>query len=489
MRKFSYTLPLITVACIAASGVLAFNFTGGKWGGGRATFHVAIPGFAPTGQSWSSAFVEAMDKWTAQTDFTFDADPTPVDPCAGFFASSSPSGFPAGGGDSRNSADFRNTVCGNAFGANVLALTLTFTQVNRLGYDNITQTDIIFNANRNWDIYSGPLRSSIDFARVALHELGHALGLGHENNVVSIMSSNAGSVDSLQVDDIAGVSSLYGARGNCAFSTINPNTSIDQSLQAGDCRVMDLFGGNDDPSFMDVYQFRLAEPTFVNINMQSNELDSVIILTNTALGNQMIFDDSNGTCDAQVAQVLPAGDYLLLANTYVVPEKCAGNVGSYSLAMTNSTLPSLGSVANTSPAAPAIPMVFSGGASVDGVNFRTNFSARELIQVKAQLAIDPAHVGQAGSVFVVAMLSNGKQYMKNSSGAFVPFAGGVTNLVPYRQGALSTLEDVTVIENLRGGNSSLAGLDYLMFVGYSLNSAPLAIYRNMVPIRFSIARD
>lgn len=489
MRKFNYTLPVITLACIAASGVLAFNFTGGRWAGAHTTFHVAIPGFAPTGQAWSSAFVDAMDKWTAQTDFTFFADPTPVDPCAGLEASSSPSGFPAGGGDARNSADFRTSVCGNAFDARTLALTLTFTQPSPLGFGNITQTDIIFNANRSWDIYSGPLQSRVDFARVALHELGHALGLGHEDGVAAMMSSNAGNLDFLQVDDLAAVSALYGRPGNCGFSNINLNTSINQSLQAGDCRVMDLFGGFDDPSFMDVYQFQLSEPTFVNIQMQSTELDPVIIITDTALGNQMIFDDFNGTCDAKVAQVLPAGQYLLIANTYVVPEKCAGNVGAYSLTMTNSTLPLLGPVVNTNPGARVTPVVFSGGASVDGVNFRTAFSAQELIQIKAQMVIDPSHVGQQGSIFVLATLSNGKQYMKNSIGAFVLFNGGLANLAAYRQGPLSATEELMVIENLQGGSSNLAGLDYRIFVGYSVNSAPLAIYHNSVPIGFSIARD
>ena len=481
---------ITTLACIAASGVLAFNFTGGKWSSGRSTFHVAIPGAAPSGQSWDSAFIDAMAQWTAQTDFTFDVDPTPVDPCAGLGPSNSPSGFPTGNGDFRNSAGFRTTVCGNAFGDNVLALTLTFYQQgNILGFSNIRQTDIIFNGNFTWDIYSGPFRSAKDFGRVALHELGHALGLGHENGVAAIMASSISSLSTLQTDDLAGVSVLYGPRGNCLFSDIDLNMSVNQALQAGDCRVMDLFGGNDDPSFLDVYQFHLDEPTFLNILMQSNELDPVLIITDRSLGNQMIFDDFNGTCDARVAQTLPAGDYLLMANTYVVPDKCAGNVGSYSIIMTDSPLPLLGAVVNLNSNVQVAPMLYSGGASTDGVNFRSNFSAQEFINVTAQLAPDSAHVGAPGAVYVLAILGNGKKYLKNSAGAFVPFDGKLANLVPYRRGQLAELEKITVVENLKGSGSALAGQNIKIFIGYARDTAPFDIYLNSAPLQFSIAPE
>jgi hypothetical protein len=393
-----------------------------------------------------------------------------------------------GGGDGRNSADFRNTVCGNAFGQNVLAITLTLTWPSQLGYDQTSQTDIVFNSNYNWNIYSGAnRRGEIDFGRVALHELGHALGLGHENSLRSIMSSNIGDLDTLQIDDIAGVSSLYGPPGNCAFSNINLNTRVNEALGAGDCRVMDLFGGNGDPSFMDVYQFSLDQPTFVNIQMQSNELDPVLIITDTSLGNQMIFDDFNGTCDATVSQTLPAGNYLLIANTYVVPEKCAGNVGNYSITMTDSVLPLLGTVINTNASAQVTPMVFSGGASVDGFNFRTSFNPWEFVDVRAQLAPDPAHVGMSGSIYVLATLSNGKQYMKNSAGAFVLYTGGMANLIPYRQGPLAALEQVSIIEDLNGNSTGLAGQTFWVYVGYATNTAPLDVYHNSTAIQFSIA--
>jgi hypothetical protein len=52
-----------------------------------------------------------------------------------------------------------------------------------------------------------------NFNRVALHEIGHLLGLGHEPNVSSIMNYpyNEGLPLGLQPDDIAGIQFIYGS--------------------------------------------------------------------------------------------------------------------------------------------------------------------------------------------------------------------------------------------------------------------------------------
>jgi hypothetical protein len=49
-----------------------------------------------------------------------------------------------------------------------------------------------------------------DFFTVALHELGHSLGLGHSEVTGSVMEPvYAGSRRSLHPDDIAGIQALY----------------------------------------------------------------------------------------------------------------------------------------------------------------------------------------------------------------------------------------------------------------------------------------
>src|SRR6266446_2382763 len=79
------------------------------------------------------------------------------------------------------------------------------------------EADILFNRAQSFDSYRGPLRSgSFDIQRVALHELGHALGLAHPDqagqHVSAVMNSIISDIYTLTADDIAGGQSLYGAR-------------------------------------------------------------------------------------------------------------------------------------------------------------------------------------------------------------------------------------------------------------------------------------
>lgn len=88
--------------------------------------------------------------------------------------------------------------------------------------DQRKEADIIFNTAFTWDSYRGASRATgasgpYDIQRVALHELGHVLGLDHPDEagqtVSAIMNSVISNIDSLQPDDINGAQILYGAPG------------------------------------------------------------------------------------------------------------------------------------------------------------------------------------------------------------------------------------------------------------------------------------
>lgn len=459
------------LAVVTGSGALAFSLIGTRWLEPTATFHVGMPGTAPSGTTWSTALTAAMDKWNAQTDFTFVADPGFVDPC-----SNSATG---------NRIDFRANVCGTSFGNNVLAVTLTLANPGQLGFGELYQSNILFNAAYSWDVYDGPRRSRIDFGRVALHELGHAIGLDHESAQLAIMAPSITDLHSLQADDVAGVNAIYGGTGACAIRDVPANALRSESLATGDCRVRDLFGGTD-TSFVDVYRLRLTKTSTLDFAMSSSELDSVLILANANMGNLEIFDDTNGQCDARFRKTLPAGEYRLLANTYVTPEKCVGNTGGYSLTISDSGMPLLGAIRNAQGGALANAAV-SGGATADGANYAGSFTADQAIDVLGRIVPDPQHVGLTGNIYVVAVLGDGRQFMKNSSGRFVPFTGGLFTLVPMRTGTLAAVEPVSIAEGLQGSVSGLAGQTLSVYVGYALASAPQQIWYGGTPINFTIA--
>jgi hypothetical protein len=465
---------------------LAYVLSDGRWRDGTATFHVAMPGTAPNGLAWKDAFVAAMTKWNA-TPFRFVVDDRYVDPCAGYTRHASGTGFPAGNGNARNSIDFRADLCGNTFGDDVLATTLNLSEGGSLGFDHIVESDIVFNTEFDWSIYNGPRRSRVDFGRVALHELGHTLGLGHELTEAAIMAPKLGDLDGLAADDIAGANRLYGAPTTCPIVALTRNSYVRDALQAGDCRIQQLYGQGDDTSLVDTYRLDLDAPATLRLRMSSVALDSVLLVTNLLLQPVEIFDDSAGSCNVDAQLSLPAGSYLLLANTYVRPEKCAGNTGTYQLQISDSPFPLLGTTGNTRSGGNLATALFSGRARLDSSSeARSSFAATDRITVEGRINPDPAHVGQPGRLFVLAVLSNGLQFMQNAAGQFVTFPG-LGRIEPAARVVLQESEALTLVQGLRGSTMGLSGLGFQVFLGYALDSAPTDIHYGTQPIAFSIA--
>jgi len=114
-------------------------------------------------------------------------------------------------GDGHNSMYWNSNVFGTSFGSNTLAVT---SKLFKNGV--ISEADITFNNTKSWNSYRGNLWSNgtRDFKRVALHELGHVIGLDHPDDigqsVSAIMNSLTSDLDHLVEDDIIGANTLYG---------------------------------------------------------------------------------------------------------------------------------------------------------------------------------------------------------------------------------------------------------------------------------------
>ncbi len=120
------------------------------------------------------------------------------------------------GNDEEMSVLFSSTIFGQTFGSSTLAVSLLSYRdatINGMTQTFMEETDTLFNTNYDWDSYRGPLRTAMDFHRVAIHEFGHTLGLDHPDehgqHVTAIMNSTISNIDTVQADDIAGVQSIY----------------------------------------------------------------------------------------------------------------------------------------------------------------------------------------------------------------------------------------------------------------------------------------
>jgi len=160
------------------------------------------------GPCWTDAVIDAASRWHGpDTSFRF------------LIRSPSVSANPCEIDEFRTIA-FRATVCkpnSPSFGS---ALAVTYFLVNP-ATGAFVDVDTVFDAKRTWVTYPGPLQTNAsgtivyDFHRIAIHELGHALGLDHPDDagqtVTAIMNSRVSDLDTTQPDDLAGVRSIYPA--------------------------------------------------------------------------------------------------------------------------------------------------------------------------------------------------------------------------------------------------------------------------------------
>ncbi len=124
---------------------------------------------------------------------------------------------PMRNGDEVNSVFFSDRVYGRSFEDSVAVATTWVRGSTRV------ESDVIFNNAYSWNSFRGPLRQTsggdvlYDFRRVALHEFGHVLGLGHPDDggqrVDAIMNGKSFDEERLYPDDIDGLFALYGAVG------------------------------------------------------------------------------------------------------------------------------------------------------------------------------------------------------------------------------------------------------------------------------------
>lgn len=470
---------VLPLACLLTSGprVLAFDFDGSKWQGAEAEFYVKLTGIANSGISWNTAFIDAMDEWSDKTPFNFILREEVKNPCSV---------------DGVSSVDFKEDLCGSEFGTNTLAVTFRRqVESQLLGLPNIVESDIVVRESTNLNIFDGNINQAgnqgLDFRRIALHELGHVMGLDHEASNAAIMAPDIGDVDRLQADDIAAVEALYGGLSNCAVKNLSFGLTVD-ALNTDDCTVQELTSGSTDTSFIDIYRFDLTSETELEFTMTSSTLDSVLLLSNTELEFLGADDKSNNDCNSVLSQTLPPGSYFLHANTYdVSPKEECGNEGGYllSVSFSSSGLTALGPTSSLLGSDSSAS--FSGGITRDnGLTYSNQFTPEDSLDITAQIEMDPLHQGEEGFLVVAAVV--GEQiFFLNQQGLFVDSGSNLENTSLAANKLLSPVEQLDIATDLVLADLNIEEIVANFYIGYGLNSNPKELYYNQTPLNLTVS--
>jgi hypothetical protein len=303
---------MAVILCALATPAHSYVLSDDRWPGASNAFYVSIfnayDGYtSPSGTTWDDAFVEAAGWWNTSTPFTFSTTAGSYsDPCDSL--------------DTRNGVDFTFDVCGTAYGLTTLAVTLSYF----IGPVTL-ETDIVFNGNATvfWNVYSGPYSIFYDeFRRVAAHELGHSLRLGHAIPIASLMYPIAGDVETPQADDIAGTNALYG--GCVVVLGIAPDAVVAGDLAVTDCFLLEI--GGSDYSLFDPFEVSLIGDGDLTITLNSAEFDTFLWLFDSTPALIATDDDGGTGTNSLISMSLAAGTYTILANSY-----SEGATGAYTL--------------------------------------------------------------------------------------------------------------------------------------------------------------
>ena len=148
---------------------------------------VSLETFLPAG--YKNEIQRAFDTWSSVANLTF----------VEITDQSEPSNSSQLSGDIRIGA---NNIDGSGS-----TLAYAFFPYNNTGFG--VGGDIQFDSTEPWSL--GPTATTFDVFLVALHEIGHSLGLDHELSQLAIMNPYYDdTLTGLTADDIAGIQAIYG---------------------------------------------------------------------------------------------------------------------------------------------------------------------------------------------------------------------------------------------------------------------------------------
>ena len=195
--------------------LITFSFApdGTSFGGTSSNLYATMAARGISTAAWQDAIRKAASVWEYYSGINFDEV--------------SDDGTPFGLGDQQGDSHFGDIRFGAySLGTSTLGLGFSPPPIN----GGSLAGDVILSSDVAWGTTSG-----VDLKTVAIHEIGHALGLGHsEYSNAAMWSYYNGVKASLISDDISGIRSVYGPRGNDVYDAVasNDTSNVATSLNA-----------------------------------------------------------------------------------------------------------------------------------------------------------------------------------------------------------------------------------------------------------------
>lgn len=224
----------LVISCHAAHGFTFMSDRKSSVDNHRLSFMVDLPGVSESGITWFEAFNHAAMDWQSSTNITIITQEGPAQPCT-YQETTSTLGHVG------ISPDACGYIGQPGYSDRVLAIA-GYVMRTDTHYSN-ANIAFRFNSSRKWDIYDGDSRfevienpdkenglqliSTNDFRRVARHELGHTLGLGHSlfpRSILNNASDGDNDAYTLTADDVCGVNILNDNPEGCPLLLPSPVT-------------------------------------------------------------------------------------------------------------------------------------------------------------------------------------------------------------------------------------------------------------------------
>lgn len=373
LMRWGFAFLVGLMIAITASAYVTYKDSSGVyvvvWSPGTISMRIKLP--APSGtlidgsSSYSTPIINAMQAWNSRMGVVQ-------------FSSQVFSDTSYATGNDINEIVLDDEADGEEFSDGTLAITLSYRISNFR-----TEADIIFNSAYTWNSYRGAYRDNPeDMQRVAIHELGHVLGLLHPDEeeppqgVSAMMNSTISDLETLTSDDINGARYLYGASGvvpvnnnfaSAAVITLNGSSAqvtgatIGGTAQAGEPRH-----DSETAAHSVWWRWTATGSDTVTLSTLGSNFDTVLgVYTGSAVNALTSVASNDDEESGQIRTSKLAFNPVAGTTYYIAVDGWNASYGQVSLTLTS------GAVSTTAPVITTQPSnlsVSSGGTAIFSVN-------------------------------------------------------------------------------------------------------------------------